>query len=168
MDPLKKHGSRFHRQKVGVTRSEPYWAVLVSLYSSVGVLRRLKGCWKVRATHAVRWLVGRIALPWDRGILINKHIIHEVFLDNGKSFVYWRKCRTKVCRPSWTSMIFVYCARSPFSLDLSAGYTVSGCYWGHNAPPPFCVLCTFINKTCCIFSFITDCLILFTSYGWSL
>ena len=38
---------------------------------------------------------GRIALPWDRGI-INKHNIREVFLDNGESFVYWRKCPIKV------------------------------------------------------------------------
>ena len=37
----------FPPPKVGVIRTEPYWAVLVSQYTSVGVLRRLKGCRQV-------------------------------------------------------------------------------------------------------------------------
>ena len=34
-----QYGMRFHCQKVGVTRTEPHCAVLLSQYSSVGVLR---------------------------------------------------------------------------------------------------------------------------------
>ena len=50
----------FPPPKVGVTRTEPYWEVLVSLYYSVEVLRRLKGSQLIWATHAVRWFVDRI------------------------------------------------------------------------------------------------------------
>ena len=57
----------FPPPKVGVIRTEPYWAVHVSKYSSIVVLRRLKGCQRVRATHTACWLVDRITLPCDKG-----------------------------------------------------------------------------------------------------
>ena len=30
--------------------------------------------------------------------------------ENGESFVYWRKWRAKVCRPSWTSYVVALCS----------------------------------------------------------
>ena len=53
---LQRCGTGCHRQKVGVTRTELYRAVLVSQYS-VGVLRCLKGCQQVWATR--RLLIGQ-------------------------------------------------------------------------------------------------------------
>ncbi|XP_056433313.1 uncharacterized protein LOC130371528 isoform X2 [Gadus chalcogrammus] len=44
----------FPPPKVGVTRTEPYSFCPRLQYSSVGVLRRLKGCRKIRATHPLR------------------------------------------------------------------------------------------------------------------
>jgi hypothetical protein len=109
----------FPPPKVGVTRNGPYWAVLVSQYSSVELLRRLKGCWQVRATHAVHWLVYRIALPCGRGIITNKHIIRKVFLDNGKALCIEENVGQKFAilpgRP--TLLIFVHCVWSFFSLN---------------------------------------------------
>ena len=67
---------------------DPNWAVLVSQYYCVVVLRCLKGSRQVWATHAVRRLVDRIVPSVWQGIT-NKHSSHKVFLDNGKSFVYW-------------------------------------------------------------------------------
>ena len=43
----------FPPPKMGLVRTEPWWAVLISQYSSVGVLRHLKVCEQVRATHIV-------------------------------------------------------------------------------------------------------------------
>jgi hypothetical protein len=71
----------FPPSKVCVIRTEPYWAVLVWQYSSIWVLRRLKGCQQFRATHAVRWPTDYISV-W---IITNKHITREVFLDNGEA-----------------------------------------------------------------------------------
>ena len=57
------------------------------------------GCSQVLCMHVrkCRW----------SGTRLNKH--SKVFLDNGESFVYWRKCHTEVCRPSWTSNIIYLC-----------------------------------------------------------
>ena len=86
-----QHGSRFHRQKVGVTQTEPYWAVLVSQHSSVGV----PASW----SYTLRPLSGR---QNHICAITNKHSTRKVLLENGESLVHWRKCPTKVCRPSWT------------------------------------------------------------------
>ena len=51
---------------------------------------------------------------------------HKLFLDSCKSFIYWRKCPTKVCHPFWTSYIVTH-SSSSFSLNLLAGY-MSRCY----------------------------------------
>ena len=106
----------------------PDLAAPISQCSSVEVPSGLKGCQQVRATHAVRWLVDRIVSyvrQWDNNGQKdkNRHSTREVFL-GGESFLYWRKCCTKVCRPSWTSYIVALC--------FSAGYTV-GLLWGHGA-----------------------------------
>ena len=55
--------------KVGVMRTEPCWVVHATpfQYSSVGVLRRLKECQQVWATHAVYWLDDRIVTSVRQG-----------------------------------------------------------------------------------------------------
>ena len=83
---------------------DPDWAVL----------RRLKGC---RALPASLSYTRRPLIGWQ-----NRHfcatggqtnITRKVFLDN-ESFVYWRKCSTKVCRPSWTSYVVALCSFCTF------------------------------------------------------
>ena len=80
-------------------------------------------------TPSVDWST-ESSLLCDRGIITNKHSTSEVFLDNDKSLIYWRNCRTKVWRPSWTHCCSLFSvSHSSFSLDLLAGlHWVSGCY----------------------------------------
>ena len=120
----------FPPPKVGVTRTEPYWAVL-----AIWVLRRLKGCRQVRATQALRWLVDRFTLPCDRGIITNKHITCELFLDNGESYVFWRKCCAKVSCLSWMSYIVALCSSCSFFFFIwfFSRLHYVGLLWGHDA-----------------------------------
>ena len=76
--------------------------VFLLQYSSVGVHFELH-------TPSVDWST-ESALPCDRGIITNPHSTRGVFLNNGESFVYWRKCCAKVCRPPWTSYIVAFCS----------------------------------------------------------
>ena len=46
------------------------------------------------------------SLTCYRRMITNKHSTRQVFLDNGESFVYWRKCCAKA---SWTLLLFVHC-----------------------------------------------------------
>ena len=68
-------------------------------------------------------------------IITNKHSNRKVFLDNGESFVHWRKFCAKVCRPSWTSYIVVLCSLWAllFCLGLNSWLTCVGLLWDHNA-----------------------------------
>ena len=64
-------------------------------------------------------------------LLTNKHSTRKVFMENGESFVYWRKCHAKVWRASWKSYIVALCSLCRallFSLDSLEGYTVLDCY----------------------------------------
>ena len=61
-------------------------------------------------------------------IITNKHITLKVFYPHGESFVSRRKCMSmSILLERPTLLLFVHCAHSFFSLDLLAGYTVSGC-----------------------------------------
>ena len=92
--------------KVAVIRTETYWAVLVSQYSSVWVLRHLKGCRQDCSSN-----------DWST-------------VSSESSARYSKK----ITRKSLTSVLDVlHCCsfillRSSFSLDFIAGYTVTGCY----------------------------------------
>ena len=89
----------FPPPKVGVIRTELYWAILVLQYSSVRVLRRRKGAYKFELhTPSVDWSP-ESSLPYERGIITNKH--SKLFLD-GESLVYWKNL-------SWTSYIVALC-----------------------------------------------------------
>ena len=97
--------ARFHRRgRVDSRFYRPKWAWAIlsrtRLAVPLGYWDAGKGCRQVVATHVVRWLVDRIVLPWDRGIITNIHIIREVIVDNGGRLFYWRKCCRKVCRPT--------------------------------------------------------------------
>ena len=77
----------FPPPKLGVIRTEPYGAVLVSQCSSVGVLGRLKGAMFELHAPSVDWSI-ESSLPCDRGIITNKRSTREVFLDNSESYVF--------------------------------------------------------------------------------
>ena len=95
----------FPPPKVGVTRTEPHWAILVES-----------------------------SLPCDMGIT-NKHSTSEVFLGNGESFVYWRKCWAKVSHPSWTSYIVALCTLWAFFFFLGfiSRLHCVGLLWDHDS-----------------------------------
>ena len=80
-----RYGSRFHCQKVGVTRTEPYSLAVLLRWGT----ETLKGYRQFPELHtlSVDWST-ESALPCDRGIITNKHSTRKVFLDNGESFVY--------------------------------------------------------------------------------
>ena len=136
---------RFSPQKCGTGRvstaksgRDPDWAILSSTRIAVlaiWVLRRLKGCRQFRATQALRWLVDRFTLPCDRGIITNKHITCELFLDNGESYVFWRKCCAKVSCLSWMSYIVALCSSCSFFFFIwfFSRLHYVGLLWGHDA-----------------------------------
>ena len=69
------------------------------------------------------------SLPCDRGIITNKHNTHRYFWTMAKAlFSEENVAQFAVLLGIPTLLLFVHCARSPFSLDLLSGYTVSGCY----------------------------------------
>ena len=114
-----RYGSRFRCQKWA-------WALLVSQYSSVGVLRLLKGC---RALPASSSYAHHSLIGWQNHH--RNHSTRKVILDNG---VYWRKC----C-PSWTSYIVAFFSffRSLcvffFSLGFMSRLHCVGLLWGHDS-----------------------------------
>ena len=78
----------FPLPKVGVTRTDPDWAVLVSQYDTVEVLRRLKGSRQVWDSHAVRWL------DWLSVTNPAYHYIYVV-LKRLNVNVFWRQKKEK-------------------------------------------------------------------------
>ena len=89
----------FHRQKwmgFGLSRDEPYSSRSTP---QLGYWDVWKGVNKFELhTPSVDWST-------ERGIITNKHSTRKVFMENSKSFVYWRKCHAKVWRPSWTPSV---------------------------------------------------------------
>ena len=109
----------FPPPKVCMIRTEPHWAVLVSQYPSVGVglLRRLKGCRQVRATHAVCWLVDRIATSVRQGD--NNTLPSKYFCTTAKASFIEENVAQKfvVLLGSSTLLLFVHCAHYFFFLQ---------------------------------------------------
>ena len=87
-----KGGARvtFPPPKVAMIRTEPYWAILILQYYSVGVLRHLKGCRQVWATNAIHWLVNRI-VPSVWQVDNNKQTQYP----QGISGQWWKLCLLK-------------------------------------------------------------------------
>ena len=76
-------------------------------------------CWGNKRSERVpkRWSYALPFIDWSTessllcdGDKTNKHSTRKVFLDNGESFLNWRKCNTKVCRPFRTSSIVALCS----------------------------------------------------------
>ena len=104
---------------------DPDWAVLVSQYSSVGVLRAWKGPGKFELhTLSIDWST-ESSLPCDRGIITNKHSTPWGISGQLRKLCLWKKQKFAVLLGRPTLLLFVRCARSSFSLDLLAGYTAS-------------------------------------------